>query len=190
MFMKIDERGVVVRGFFLLAAALLALCVFSTLINPARGRPIDQRALSTTRVYAYRRWQSIGVKLYSDEWFEITATGEWSYTPGEYHGAEGHPRYGAPLFYPLTYTRGGCLIGKIGEDGDPFYIGAAYRGFADRAGTLYLQINDDILSDNAGYVEVQVDAAHWRNQQPPTPAMSGGLDGGFPTAAPDFKREY
>jgi hypothetical protein len=52
---------------------------------------------------------------------------------------------------------GGALIGRVGESGAPFLVGKSNRMPVDRAGTLYLRINDDILSDNEGWVEVRID---------------------------------
>ena len=86
----------------------------------------------------------------------MRAQGTWLYTPGEYHGPEGHRIYRAPTFYPIGGTAGGVLLGRIGEDGQMFVVGRGGTFYAERAGLLYLRINDDILSDNEGYVTVEV----------------------------------
>ncbi len=126
--------------------------------------PLRQESLTQPRVYAYRDWQSMGVKLNAGERLTVRAEGEWLYTPGEYHGPEGHARYPAPAFYPLRHVEGygrgvpgGVLIGRIGESGTPFLVGKYARIFVERAGTLYLRINDDILSDNEGWVAVEIE---------------------------------
>jgi hypothetical protein len=49
------------------------------------------------------------------------------------------------------------LLGRIGEEGQPFIIGRGRTIYADRSGQLYLRINDDILSDNEGFVNVEID---------------------------------
>ena len=36
----------------------------------------------------------------------------------------------------------GCLIGRIGENGKPFYVGPRYDGQAEASGELWLGIND------------------------------------------------
>jgi hypothetical protein len=51
---------------------------------------------------------------------------------------------------------GGLLIGRIGQNGAPFWVGKGTTVQAQEAGDLYLRINDDILSDNDGWVETQV----------------------------------
>lgn len=117
--------------------------------------PIAQTALAQDRIYAYRDWQSVGVRVEDGQWLSIQTEGEWSYTPDDYHGPEGHPRFMAPSFYPLQ-GRGGSLVGRIGERGAPFYVGKDVRMVAKRSGTLYLRINDDMLSDNEGVMEVNI----------------------------------
>ena len=49
-----------------------------------------------------------------------------------------------------------CLIGKIGSDGNPFYLGAHRSWRSDRSGTLQLGINDYEFSDNTGSLQVSV----------------------------------
>jgi hypothetical protein len=142
-----------------LALVLLALAVSVVLavaIARTAIRPVRHESLSTPRIYAYRDWQSVGLHVHPGDVLRIRAQGTWLYTPGEYHGPQGHSRYGAPSFYPLPNVPGGALIGRIGDDGDPFYVGRKKTHRVKREGLLYLRIDDDILSDNEGYVTVQV----------------------------------
>ncbi|MBX3013335.1 MAG: hypothetical protein KF832_17580 [Caldilineaceae bacterium] len=138
--------------------------------NLARGLavhavPVAQETLHQQKIYAYRDWQSTGVQVHADEVIVISASGEWLYTPGEYHGPGGHPRYPAPTFYPLNGGPGGTLIGKIGVRGTPFLVGTGTTinpndqlllNDLQPGDLLYLRINDDILSDNQGAVAVAV----------------------------------
>ena len=140
----------------LLAAGLVVLFSLLGIIAHGGWRPVSQETLITRRVYAYRDWQSLGLRVHPGEMLEVQAQGRWLYTPGEYHGPEGHARYRAPAFYPLPHVPGGCLIGRIGEEGEIFYVGKGTRVFAQEFGTLYLRINDDILYDNEGWVSVEV----------------------------------
>ncbi|MEZ4725658.1 MAG: hypothetical protein R3E79_00830 [Caldilineaceae bacterium] len=143
--------GVVVIG-YLLADSLAAILA-------ANAVPVAQDTLHQQKIYAYRDWQSVGVQVHPGETVEIQAEGEWLYTPGDYHGPKGHPRYAAPNFYPIANVPSGILIGRIGETGEPFPVGShtwyATRGNQEQ-GPLYLRINDDILSDNKGAVVVDV----------------------------------
>lgn len=122
-------------------------------------RPVQKSDLVEQRVYAYRGWQSMGIFLHPGEVVTIVARGRWLYSPEVgHHGPEGASpsRYPAPSYYPLPNGVGGCLIGRIGEDGVPFYVGRRATVRSDRNGLLYLRINDDILTDNDGYVVVEI----------------------------------
>jgi hypothetical protein len=120
--------------------------------------PLSQGDLARPKIYAYRDWQSVGVQLQPGDIVHIRASGTWLYTPGEYHGPEGHATYPAPNSYPVPgqNVAGGVLLARIGEDGPPMIISRGRTIVADRAGTLYFRINDDILSDNEGYITVEI----------------------------------
>ena len=141
---------------------LLALFAFIGLVGLAAGEavlPVSQESLAASRVYAYRAWQSVGVRVREGDELRIRARGSWMYTPGEYHGPEGHARYSAPGFYPLPNVPGGVLIGRVGENGEPFLVGRGGVWWMRESGLLYLRIDDDILSDNDGAVTVEVTVA-------------------------------
>ncbi len=145
------------KSFGLVLLALIAVAVLGRLALGARLAPISQEELAQTRIYAYRDWQSTGVQLHTGDQVTVWAQGTWLYSPvAGYHGPEGHFRFSAPSFYPLPNVRGGALIGRIGEDGSPFYVGKGTWVRAQQDGLLYLCIDDDILSDNDGYVTVKI----------------------------------
>lgn len=139
----------------LITATLIALASVASYIGEVAW-PIAQEDLSQPRIYAYRDWQSVGVQVQQGDRLTIKADGNWLYTPDEYHGPEGSRRYQAPSFYPLPHVPGGALIGRIGEQGQPFYVGQYSQFEAQTAGLFYLRIDDDILSDNEGWVAVDV----------------------------------
>lgn len=154
----------VMRGFRRLVAGLVVVLVlligWSAVASAMRNleqaiAPVPQSELSQDRIYAYRDWQSVGVRVKKGDKVIVQSTGSWLYTPGDYHGPEGHPRFLAPSFYPVSGP-GGALIGRIGEHGMPFYWGHNIGFAADREGLLYFRINDDVLSDNDGFVTVDV----------------------------------
>lgn len=134
----------------------LALCLFLGLVSTAAPPLLDAGDLDSITIYSYRDWQSTGVVLAPDNYVTIRARGNWLYTPGEWHGPQGHARFRSPTFYPLPGLPGGALIGRIGESGAPYYVGASFSGRAGGSGMLYLRIDDDILSDNEGQVQVDV----------------------------------
>ena len=152
-------------GLWLIGTAI-ALCGATWALNPAAWRPEPHSALLTHTVYAYRQWQSTGVELNVGDQFRLRANGKWEYSP--IVGLNG-PRGGRPAVdsYPLPQVLGGALLGRIGETGAPFYVGASTRRFADSRGTLYLRINDDLLGDNVGTLDVDIEVV--RNTATPAP---------------------
>jgi hypothetical protein len=146
----------------LVVVALLSLCLFTGFLVSAPWRPFTQKALSEQRIYAYRDWQSTGYTIHPGEQYTIRAWGKWMYSPkAGYNGPAGHSVFRAPSFYPLPGVGGGALIGRIGEEGQPFYVGRRSSGYDyergwESTGLLYLRIDDDRLGDNKGYVTVQI----------------------------------
>ncbi|MBN1248178.1 MAG: hypothetical protein JXC32_11010 [Anaerolineae bacterium] len=130
--------------------------------------PRPQRDLTLPRIYAYRDWQSVGMQLEPGDMVHIRAQGRWLYTPGEYHGPEGHASYPAPDTYPIPgqNVAGGVLLARIGENGRPMLVGRGRTIVADQAGLLYFRINDDVLSDNEGYVAVEVSVEPYSEAEP------------------------
>jgi hypothetical protein len=146
------------KGTIVLALlALVALLAWCSVPGEATRGVVEHASLNPTRIYAYRDWQSTGVRVGQDDLLMIEAEGEWTYTPDEVHGPEGHRIYRAPGFYPLPDVPGGALIGRVGEEGEPFYVGQRMNRRVREEGLLYLRIDDDILSDNEGYVTVEVE---------------------------------
>ncbi len=138
----------------IILATVLACAGIGWILRAGVG-PKHQAAMTTPKVYAYRDWQRVGIQVKTGDTLHIRAQGEWLYTPGEYHGPEGHKTYRAPNTYPIPAIAGGVLLGCIGDEGEPFVVGRGRTLIADRGGSLYLRINDDILSDNKGYVRVE-----------------------------------
>ena len=139
----------------IIVLAVIFSCIGSGWLYRRGIGQLSQTEMATPKVYAYRDWQRIGVQLTTGDTLYIRAQGRWLYTPGEYHGPEGHKTYRAPNTYPIPSIAGGVLLGRIGEEGVPFVVGRGRTLIADRDGSLFLRINDDILSDNKGYVRVE-----------------------------------
>lgn len=118
--------------------------------------PRKAASLSQPRIYAYKDWQSIGIQVHQGDRIDVRAEGNWLYTPGEYHGPEGHRYYLAPDTYPINGAAGGVLLCKIGENGPVFQVGKGRTFYADRSGLIFFRINDDILSDNEGFITLEV----------------------------------
>ena len=105
-------------------------------------------------------WRNSGVKLKKDAKYKITAEGKWS--AGALCGVTGPDGpVGMALCCGLgaTYMGSGCasvLIGKIGENGQPFVVGSSLELTADSEDILFFRINDAPLmtGDNTGFVNV------------------------------------
>jgi hypothetical protein len=144
------------RSILFALLAVVALLGWCSIPQEKKRGQVEHTSLESIRVYAYRDWQSTSMRVREGELLDLEAGGNWLYTPGEYHGPKGHPHYASPTFYPLPGVPGGALIARIGESGKPRYVGERQRWQAERDGLLYLRIDDDILSDNEGYVTVKV----------------------------------
>jgi hypothetical protein len=135
--------------------ALLWLCAASFAAHPAQWRASRAAERQVFPVYAYRQWQSTGIKLAPGDTYTLRATGEWQYSPivGQHGPAGGRP---AAANYPLPQVPGGALLARVGESGDVLFAGARLRAAAAQGGLLYLRINDDLLGDNQGVLSVEI----------------------------------
>jgi hypothetical protein len=140
-----------------LVGSLLALCAASWCATGVATlwQPHPQTDLIAQTVYAYRQWQSTGLYLNVGDRVDLTAQGQWSYSPeAGFHGPAGG-RW-APSYYPLPTALGGALLGRVGETGDVFFVGPRAVFSPSQAGLLYLGINDDLLGDNSGVLAVKI----------------------------------
>lgn len=144
------------RLFWLWIIGVLGIVLLYLLITRAMT-PTLQEDMAQTQVFAYRAWQSTGIRLQTNERAVIHAEGYWLYTPGEWHDANGHKRYPAPGFYPMTGVPGGVLLGRVGNSGYIQRIGKRGELWATEPGMIYLSINDDILTDNEGALQVSIE---------------------------------
>jgi predicted AlkP superfamily pyrophosphatase or phosphodiesterase len=76
--------------------------------------------------------------------------------------------------YPLEPNRdhddtrypGYCLIGRIGEDGAPFFVGSKFQGVAPQAGMLWLGINDPTPQRNRGEFRCRITLSYPETPEP------------------------
>ncbi|MFZ4394368.1 MAG: alkaline phosphatase family protein [Kiritimatiellia bacterium] len=66
---------------------------------------------------------------------------------------------------------GYCLIGKIGMDGTPFYVGERFQSVAPQAGMLWLGINDPAPQRNRGVFRCRI-AQDYPDAPVPAPAFT------------------
>jgi hypothetical protein len=57
---------------------------------------------------------------------------------------------------PVQGVGYGALIGKLGEDGKPFFVGTKFELVATKDGLLYFTVNDWMCDDNSGAFDLQV----------------------------------
>lgn len=146
-------------GWLLLLVTPAVLCAATAALRPLDWRPHSQADIGSPTVYAYRQWQSVGIKVKRGDRLHLTASGQWQYSPlVGLHGPEGGGRPVTVDTYPLSEygAFGGVLLGRIGEDGPPFIVGRGTSVLADTEGSLFLRINDDLLGDNKGALTVNV----------------------------------
>ncbi|HJN66621.1 MAG: hypothetical protein GY783_05595 [Gammaproteobacteria bacterium] len=106
-------------------------------------------------------WTSEGIQIQAGQTVTIRASGSYRFDSlGNECGPEGiaeaAPHTGK---WPVSALTGLALIGRIGKDGTPFFIGRKITKRAESSGMLYLAVNDDIVSENTGslMVNIQID---------------------------------
>ncbi len=137
------------------------------------------------RVPATRPFTDTGISLEEGEAVRIDSTGLIEITPWSYWGRDGYDWQVGPLGtydfknsvqherFPLPAAQRGpapgyCLSGKIGADGEPFFVGERYYDLSPKDGKLYLGINDFDCSDNAG--EFIAEVKNGEDAKPPEEA--------------------
>jgi hypothetical protein len=158
----------VVRAVSLLGT-LLAGChgslVFDeeTLLAPDGGRDktddptgdSEEQTEFTIEVPADRIWSDTAIDLERGEMFSILASGEID--GGSFNtGPEGFAPDDHDRFNVVPCSDHAALIGKVGQDGEPFFIGAEGVSVATDAGRLYLGVNDTNIGDNSGAYAVRL----------------------------------
>jgi len=113
----------------------------------------------TATVQGTDAWVDSGVDVVSGDQLSIDATGQVS------HGASGtlfdpngnpNPDIRANNVPGLENENHAALIGKIGENGEPFFVGETKDFSAVEDGGLFLGINDTGLFDNGGQFVVAI----------------------------------
>lgn len=123
---------------------------------PGNERPSGLREREV-EVPGATAWVQTAIELRDGQeiWFDSRGEVRWGPDRKDGPGGEG----GSPRNpkRPIPNRPGAALIGKIGEAGDPFFIGADKGPIRVRGrGTLFLGVNDDYLQDNSGAFRVIV----------------------------------
>jgi hypothetical protein len=132
------------------------LSVFFLLIAVSCGEKpvVTERFIE---VEAIDPWTGTIFKIKPGTQIDIKATGYISpngVVQGTANGTKG-PAYWVN-YSVLKSAEHGALIGKIGENGKPFFVGENYSKKVTDTGYLYLGINDTNITDNSGVFEVTI----------------------------------
>jgi hypothetical protein len=123
--------------------------------DDGRGRTAMRERV--VNVNARTAWTDTGVDVRSGQDLRFTATGQVRWGPNRRDGAAGERNSPYNQARPMPDRNAAALIGKIGPNGDPFFIGDTRDLLRMRAtGRLFLGINDDYLADNSGSLRVVV----------------------------------
>ena len=117
----------------------------------------SQRGLRERQVNVSARepWTDTGVEVRGGQQISFRADGEVRWGPNRRDGAAGERNSPRNVARPLPDRPAAALIGRVGENGDPFFIGDDQSPLRMRgSGRLYLGINDDFFGDNTGSLRV------------------------------------
>jgi len=123
---------------------------------PGNERPtgLREREVDVAGAQAWTR-TTIELRDGQEIWFD--SRGEVRWGPGRKDGPGGESGSPRNQARPIPTRPGASLIGKIGETGDPFFVGNERGPLRVRGrGALFLGVNDDYLQDNSGSFRVLV----------------------------------
>jgi hypothetical protein len=130
------------------------------IIVTATPQPSPKPRTSEFEVFAPQGWQGTGMSIASGSTLTIQYISSlWSPWPGGFYDAAGT---GVVSYCTCSVIQGvshASLIGRV-DSGNPFSVGNSYSSTMTQSGTLYLRINDTVLNDNSGSIEVSIQVTH------------------------------
>jgi hypothetical protein len=120
-----------------------------------------QAAGGTVTVSARQQWTATGLSVQKGETVRFNTTGQIQLSGDASDTAQSAGAASQRLApnAPLPRAFAGALIGRIGENGQPFAIGNQTSIQMPEAGQLFLGVNDDNVSDNQGEFRVEIQRA-------------------------------
>jgi hypothetical protein len=111
---------------------------------------VGRRQTTSYTIPGNQQWTETDVNVREGETLSLRVAGEIEYAPNARVSAAGAPRRtpGGPDV-PIPNAPAAALIGRI-DNGQPFLIGRNTSVRMPASGTLFLGINDDVVSDNSG----------------------------------------
>jgi hypothetical protein len=108
-------------------------------------------------VDARTAWTDTGIDVRPGQELSFAATGEVRWGPNRRDGAAGERNSPRNPGRPMPGRNAAALIGRIGQNGDPFFIGDDRAPIRIRGGgRLFVGINDDVLQDNSGSLRLTI----------------------------------
>jgi len=127
--------------------------------RPGGGRGASRSGMRERAVVvdANRAWTDSGLDVRDGDRVYFSGVGEITWGPGRKDGPQGEKNSPFNPGRPIPNRPGASMIGKVGERGDPFFIGDSTDVFRMRgSGRLFIGVNDDDLRDNRGNWRVTV----------------------------------
>ena len=140
------------------ALAVLAVAALVLTAHCTTSHSTKTVLVETVNVPSHREWSAATTQtLTAGTAFTIEVDSAQHWTSGSWTGtADGDsPQWGD---YTLPGATAYSLIGRIGSDGEPFFVGTRYEGVAASAGVLEFAMNDvpGNFRDNRGDLAVVV----------------------------------
>lgn len=119
-----------------------------TMTEIAKEQPMAPAG--AVRVPAASTWVTTGLVVRKGDFVLFDATGEVQLSDNASDRARPAGTNRIAKFAPMPSVHAGALIGRIGDNGRPFGIGDQTSVPMPEGGLLYLAVNDDERTDNAG----------------------------------------
>lgn len=169
---------------------IVIACALGLLAEPAFAQAPPDQTTAQAVLPANATWTPTGIVVASGARLRITAQGRWAAYPRSTSitavagdpstDANGYADRPAGPGAPIPEANRGALIGRIGDNGAPFVIGAAYGGRAESNGPLLVTMNEaaNALGDNQGRLAIDI------AMRPPPPPQQEAQDPPPATPAP------
>jgi len=120
-----------------------------TILEPVQGAVVEW--VNVTQPFTATSVNVVSGNSYTIICDGVVSTQGGSYKQNRYYVGPDGLGYPAPSGFPLPNFSQYCVIGKIGDNGQVFYVGKVFCFKANISGTLYLGYNDTGFFDNVGF---------------------------------------
>jgi hypothetical protein len=136
-----------------ISRALLAGAAVTVFVLVACSKPL----VKELKVPGTAAWTDTGLDVKASQHITVMATGEVGASKDIHTGPGGFLAKPEWTKYNVLATAPHmALIGRVGEKGEPFLVGASFSGPVPTDGRLFLGINDRDTSNNLGELRATV----------------------------------